>query len=75
MKEKIKIITDGETAQLYVDGKKVLGRDLELHFSAHVGLDPMIIVDAIWNKTDENGTPVLNENKTGIMTEGIKINC
>lgn len=75
MKEKIKIITDGETAQIYVDGKKVHGKDIELHFSAHVSKRPMITVNAIWNKTDENGNLVLNEDKTGIMTEGIRINC
>lgn len=74
-KEKIKIITDGETAKLYVDGKKVPGRDLELHFSAHVSKRPMITVNATWNKTDENGIPMLNKDKTEIMTEGIRINC
>lgn len=75
MKEKIKIITDGKTAELYVDGKKVLGRDLELHFSGHVGEEPMIVIDANWIKTDENNVPMLNEKKTEVLTEGIKINC
>lgn len=75
MKEKIKIITDGVIAQLYVDGKKVFGKDLELHFSAHVGLDPMIMVNAVWTKEDENGKPMLNKDRTDIMTEGIRINC
>lgn len=74
-KEKIKIITDGETAELYVDGKKVPSIDLELHFSGHVGVEPMIVIYANWIKTDENNVPMLNEKKAEVLTEGIKINC
>ena len=46
MKEKIKIISDGERAEVYIDGKKVMCTDMELHFSGHVGREPMITVDA-----------------------------
>lgn len=75
MKEKIKIISDGERAQVFIDGKKVLCRDMELHFSGHVGETPMIKINAKWIKTDENNVPMLNEEKTEVLTEGIKINC
>ena len=75
MKEKIKIIFDGERAEVYIDGKKVLCTDMEFNFSGHVGREPMITFDATWIKTDENDNPMLNEDKTGILTEGIKINC
>ena len=75
MKEKIKIISDGETAQVFIDEKKVLCTDMELHFSGHVGREPMITVDATWVKKNENGIPMLNESRTEILTEGIKINC
>ena len=73
--EKIKIISDGETAQVYIDGKKVSCTDIELHFSGHAKKTPMITIDAQWYKTDENGNTILNEDKTAILTEGIKINC
>lgn len=75
MKEKIKIISDGETAEVYIDGKKVRCTDMELHFIGHVDMEPMITVDAQQHKTDENGNAILNEDKTAILTEGIKINC
>lgn len=74
MKEKIKIISDGETAEIYIDGKKVRCTDMELHFSGHSNQNPMIKVNARWHKTDENGNIILNEDKTAILTEGIKIN-
>lgn len=48
---------------------------MELHFIGHVNEKPMITVDAQWHKTDENGNMILNEDKTAILTEGIKINC
>lgn len=35
----------------------------------------MITVYAQWDKTDENGNVILNEDKTVVLTEGIKINC
>lgn len=73
--EKIKIISDGKTAQIFIDGKKVKCTDMELHFIGHSNQSPMIKVDARWHKTDENGNTILNEDKTGILTEGIKINC
>lgn len=75
MEEKIKIISDGKTAQVFIDGKKVRCTDIELHFIAHAQQSPMIIVNAQWHKTDENGNVILNEDKTAILTEGIKINC
>ena len=75
MEEKIKIISDGERAKVYIDGEKVLCTDMELHFSGHVGREPMITVDATWIKENENGIPMLNENGTEVLTEGIKINC
>ena len=75
MKEKIKIISDGETAEIYIDGKKVRCTDMELHFSGHSNQIPMIKVNARWHKTDENGNAILNDDKAVIFTEGIKINC
>ena len=75
MKEKIKIISDGERAEVYIDGKKVPCTDMELHFSGHVGKEPMITVDATWIKRNENDNQMLNEDGTEILTEGIKINC
>lgn len=75
MKERVKIITDGEKAEVYIDGKKVRCTDMELHFIGHVNEKPMITVDAQWHKTDENGNVILNEDKTEVLTEGIKINC
>ena len=75
MKEKIKIISDGERAEVYIDGKKVPCTDMELHLSGHVGIEPMITVDATWIKRNENDNPMLNEDGTEILTEGIKINC
>lgn len=48
---------------------------MELHFIGHANQSPMIKVNARWHKTDENGNTILNEDKTAILTEGIKINC
>ena len=73
--EKIMIKSDGKTAQIFIDGKKVRCTDIELHFIGHVNKNPMIKVDARWNKTDKNGNIILNEDKTARLTEGIKINC
>jgi hypothetical protein len=74
-KPKIMITSDGKFAQVYIDGKKVRCTDMELRFIGHVNEKPMITVDAQWNKTDENGNVILNEDKTEVLTEGIKINC
>ncbi len=73
--EKIMIKSNGKTAKVFIDGKKVGCTDMELHFIAHAKQSPMIKVDARWNKTDENGNAILNEDKTAILTDGIKINC
>lgn len=75
MKEKIKIISDGEKAEVYIDGKKVRCTDMELHFIGHVDSKPMITVNAQWHKEDKDGNLVLNNDKTEVLTEGIKINC
>lgn len=75
MEEKIKIISDGKIAEVYVDGKKVMCTDMELHFIGHSNQSPMIKVNARWHKTDENGNTILNEDKTAMLTEDIKINC
>lgn len=75
MKEKIKIITDGETARVYIDGKHVRCTDMELHFSGHAGRNPMITVDARWHKEGEEGFPMLSEDQKELLTDGIKINC
>lgn len=74
-KTKIMIKSDGKTAQVFIDGKKVNCTDIELHFIGHSNQRPMIKVNARWHKTDENGNAILNENKTAILTEEIKINC
>ena len=75
MEEKIKIISDGKIAEVYIDGKKVKCTDMELHFIGHSNQNPMIKVNARWNKTDENGNTILDEDKTAMLTESIKINC
>ena len=75
MKEKIKIISDGNTAEVWIEGKKVLCTDIDLRFSGHVGCEPMIVAEATWKKADENGKLMLSEDGTSILTEGIKINC
>lgn len=72
---KIKIISDGEKAEVYIDGKKVRCTDMELHFIGHVDSKPMITVNAQWHKEDKDGNLVLNNDKTEVLTEGIKINC
>ena len=74
-KTKIMIKSDGKTAQVFIDGKKVNCTDIELHFIGHSNQSPMIKVNARWNKMDENGNAILNDDKTAILTEGIKINC
>ena len=75
MKEKIKIISDGETAQVFIEGEEVKCTDMELHFIGHADKKPMITIDARWVKLDENGDYKLDSDKIGILTEGIKINC
>lgn len=75
MKEKIKIISDGELAEVYIDGEKARCTDMELHFVGHSNRKPMITIDARWAKLDENGMPLLDEDRKGLLTEGIKINC
>lgn len=75
MKEKIKIISDGELAEVYIDGGKVKCTDMELHFVGHSNRKPMITIDVRWGKLDENGMPLLDEDRKGLLTEGIKINC
>lgn len=75
MKEKIKIISDGNTAEIWIDGKKVCCTDIDLRFRGHVGCKPMIVAEATWKKADENGKLMLSEDGTSIFTEGIKINC
>ena len=75
MNERIKIIADGERAEVYIDGKQVRCTDMELHFIGHVNEKPMITVDAQWHKEDENGNVILNNDKTEVLTDGIKINC
>lgn len=75
MDEKIKIISDGELAEIYIDGKKVMCTDIELHFVGHVWQKPMIKLHAEWRKRDKDGNVMLNERQTGFLTEGIRINC
>lgn len=73
--EKIMIISDGKTAQVFIEGEKVKCTDMELHFIGHADKKPMIKIDARWVKLDENGDYKLDSDKTGILTDGIKINC
>lgn len=75
MKEKIKIISDGNMAEIWIDGKKVSCTDIDLRFSGHIKYKPMIVAEATWIKADENGKLMLSEDGTSILTEGIKINC
>lgn len=69
------IIIQNKKTEVYIDGKKVKCTDMEFHFSGHSNQSPMIKVNAQWHKTYENGNVILNEDKTEVLTEGIKINC
>lgn len=73
--EEIIIKSDGKTAQVFIDGKKVSCTDIELHFIGHARGNPMIAIDVQWYKTDKNGNMILSDDKTTILTDGIKINC
>lgn len=73
MNEKIKIISDGKIAEVYIDGKKVSCTDIT--FIGHSKNDPMLMIDVLWNKIDEDGKLVLSEDGLAVVTEGIKINC
>ena len=70
VQEKIKIITDGECAEVYVDGKKVRCTDIDLEFHGHINEQPMIACNAMWHKVNECGNPIVKGNQ--ILTEGIR---
>lgn len=73
IEEKVKIISDGKIADVYIDGKKVSCTDIV--FIGHAKDRPMITIDAVWRKTDEDGNAILTEDGLSFMTEGIKMNC
>lgn len=73
MNEKIKIISDGKIAEVYIEGKKVMCTDVV--FIGHSRNEPMLMIDATWRKTDKDGKPILTEDGLSFATEGIKINC
>lgn len=68
-KPKIMIISDGETVQVFIDGKKVKCKDMKLHFIGHVDKKTMITIDTQWVKLDENGDYKLDSDKIGILTD------
>lgn len=73
MKERVKIITDGEKAEVYIDGKKVQCTDFD--FSADVYGVPRIKFRATVQKLDSEGKCILNDEMTQVLTEEFKINC
>lgn len=73
MKEKIKIITDGDLMQVWIDGKKVQATDVHIDAMARIGQKNKISADITWNKTNENGELVLDDDKIGLKTEGLRI--
>lgn len=73
MKEKIKIITDGDLMEVWIDGKKVPATDVHIDAMARPGMKNKISAYVTWNKTDENGEFVLDDDKIGLKTEGLRI--
>lgn len=73
MKERVKIVTDGEKAEVYIDGEKVLCTDFD--FSADVYGVPRIKFRATVQKLDSEGKCILNDEMTKVLTEEFKINC
>lgn len=55
MKEKIKIISDGKTAEVFIDGEKVKCTEIDLHFSGYTKQEQTIKVSATWTKLHING--------------------
>lgn len=73
MKERVKIVTDGEKAEVYIDGEKVPCTDFD--FSADVYGVPRIKFRATVQKIDSEGKCILNDEMTKVLTEEFKINC
>ena len=73
MKERVKIITDGEKAEVYIDGKKVQCTDFD--FYADVYDVPRIKFRATVQKLDREGKCILNDEMTKVLTEEFRINC
>lgn len=72
MKEKIKIISDGETAEIYINGKKV--RCSYIQFIGNARKRPMVRAKAEWYDENEHGKLLMNEQGTEIRTKSLKIN-
>lgn len=64
---RIKIESDGNTATIYIDGEKVKGKMVDLHFHGDVDDGIHIAWDYEIIKEDENGMPLVENNE--IVTE------
>lgn len=73
MKERVKIITDGEKEEVYIDCKKVQCTDFD--FYADVYDVPRIKFRATVQKLDSEGKCILNDEMTKVLTEEFRINC
>lgn len=73
MRKKIKIISDGKNAKLFINGKKVLCKDLKFQFVGNADCKPMIKFYAKWLKQDKERKFVLNCDKTEILTDELKL--
>jgi hypothetical protein len=72
IEDKVKFISDGIGAMLYINGEKV--RCTDIYIDCHVAKTPMVGISATWLKYNEDGTPMMNEDETALQTEGLRIN-
>lgn len=72
IEDKVKFISDGRGAMLYINGEKV--RSTDVCIDCHVTKTPMVRISATWLKHSEDGIPMMNEDKTEIRREELKIN-
>lgn len=72
MDEKIKIISDGERAKIYLDGKKVKCTDIDFVFKGHVDKEPRIECEVTYYKENENGSYAY-DTINGLLKETVRI--
>lgn len=72
IEDKVKFISDGRGAMLYINGEKV--RCTDVCIDCHVARTPMVGISATWLKYNEDGTPMMNEDETALQTEELRIN-
>ena len=62
MEHEIKIVTDGETAKVWLDGKKIRCDYLDIRASAE-NQKPYIRAEICWQKENSNGLPYAIANR------------